>query len=312
MYFKRFLFIVTAFVLITCKTVDIHHVADTRTLQQRCFTGQVSFDRESINYGRLCLDSLCCRSFEGRKAGTAGWWKAYGFLKREIQEMGYAIEEQVFYTENDTEIRNIIITIPGLQDSTIVVGAHMDGAVQSSASAHYPAANDNGSGTVAQLLLLKDLSQEVIITDRTIKVIFWGCEEVFEEHAFRGSLYYTHMLSGEEKKVMLMYINIDTVGHQLDENVVSLNHSGEARVEAAALNTSHWGHFNYAVSKRVTNLVSDYYSFFAIGIPYLNFHDHCQSACSNRLHTMNDIPEAVSIGRLYKVSQDIKTILKTY
>ena len=214
--------------MLACQTIDIPEV-DARTLQQKCFTGEESFDRELVHYGRLCMDSLCSRSLEGRKAGTEGWWNAYDFLKHEIQEMGYAIEEQVFYTEKDTEIRNIVITIPGLQDSTIVVGAHIDGAVQSYASAHYPAANDNGSGTVAQLLLLKGISQEDIITDRTIKVIFWGCEEVFEEHAFRGSWYFTHVFSNDEKEMLLVYINIDTVGHQLDENVVSLNHSGEAR-----------------------------------------------------------------------------------
>ena len=109
-----------------------------------------------------------------------------------------------------------------------------------------------------------------------------------------------------------MYVNIDTIGHQLEENVVNLDHSGEPRVEKAANKIAEEGHFHYAVSKRVTNLVSDYSSFFAIGVPYLNFHDHCQDACEHKLHTVNDIPEAVSIDRLLKVVQDVKRIIESY
>ena len=88
--------------------------------------------------------------------------------------MGYEPESQVFQTENETEIRSVVITIPGSIDSTIVIGAHFDGATQSTAVNHYPAANDNASGTIVQLLFLKDAFRNVISTDKTIKVIFWG------------------------------------------------------------------------------------------------------------------------------------------
>lgn len=313
---RVFILILMLFVvksILACQPIAIYiNDENNLSLQERYFHSNNSYDKELICYGRACLDILCSKPFKGRKAGTNGWDKAFAFLLSEIKEMGYVPDIQPFVTEQGTEIKNIIVTIPGVIDSTIIVGAHFDGAVQSTESNHYPAANDNGSGTVTQLILLKDLAVNPLTTDRTVKVIFWGSEEVFEGQAFRGSLFYTQSLSENAKSFLLTYINVDTIGHQREENVVSLNHSGEKRVEAAAMRTAAKGCFNYAVSKRVTNLVSDYAPFFGIKIPYLNYHDHCGDDCANKLHTANDIPEAVSIERLYKVSQDIRGNIETY
>ena len=281
------------------------------SLQQNCFRGDNSFMDELKYYGRLCLDSLCCRTFQGRRIGTKGWELSYNFLISELKEMGYSPQIQSFQTENGTLIRNIIVIFPGIIDSTIVVGAHFDGAQQSIGKTHYPAANDNGSGTVAQLMLLKDLTRNGFTTQRTVKICFWGCEEVFDGQAFRGSKYFTQLLTKEDLSTLQLYINIDTVGHQLVENMVLLNHSGEKRVEATAYRTQAFGRFDYAVSKRVTNLVSDYKSFFDIHIPYLNYHDYCID-CKNKLHTPDDTPDAVSIERLYRIILDVRDNIETY
>lgn len=297
----------------SCSPVELNVTEiEVLSLQQKYFQGEKIFEDELLDYGKAFLNQLCGRDYEGRKVGTLGWERAYSFLLSEIEEMGYNVSLQPFQTESGTYITNLIVTITGKSDSTIIVGAHFDGAEQSSKYYHYPAANDNGSGVTTLMLLLKDMSISPIKTDRTLKIALWGCEEVFEGRAFRGSNFFAQSLSEKDKSLVLTYINVDTVGHQLDENVVSLEHSGERRVEAEALRTKERKRFNYEVSKRVTGLYSDFASFYAIHVPYLNYHDHCLDACNHKLHTPNDIPEAVSIERLRTISRDIKDNFITY
>ena len=265
-----------------------------------------------LDYGKLCLDRLCSKSFEGRKVGTDGWELAYRFLMSEVTEMGYNPSIQQFQTEKGTEISSILVTIPGAVDSTIIVGAHFDGAQRTTFISHYPAANDNGSGTVTLLLLLKDMFENFFETDKTVVIAFWGNEEVFEGAPFRASKHFTQELSTEDKKRTLLYINVDTMGHKSDKNKMLLDHSSEKRVRNEAERIKSNGRFNYVLNERLKDMYSDFASFFYSGIPYLNYHDYCEPSCEHPVHTTIDTPEFISIEQLFNVSQDIQDIIKSY
>ena len=113
---------------------------------------QFNMDEVLEKYGEEWLNALCSNAFQGRRVGTDGNSQAFEYIKHEVSKMGFSSNSQVFEIEGGTIVRNLIVSIPGQSDSTIIIGAHFDGAVQSNSVEHYEAAEDNASGTVALLM----------------------------------------------------------------------------------------------------------------------------------------------------------------
>ena len=110
--------------------------------------GRISGTRLTMEeYGRVWLDSLCSSSMMGRRSGTVGDSLACMYILDVVSQIGYEPKLVSFQTEQGKTLRNIEIVIPGTTDSLAVIGAHYDGAVMSHDGVHYPAAEDNGSGT---------------------------------------------------------------------------------------------------------------------------------------------------------------------
>ena len=259
--------------------------------------------------GMIWLQSLCGEAFQGRRLGTAGNKLAFEYLEREITRMGYTPVCQEFKTESGVIGRNIIVSIPGQSDSTIIVGGHYDGAKQSSNGIHYQAANDNCSGTVALLLFLKSLKEKAIDTDRSVLCCFWDGEEVFDGEAFRGSRFFTSNISDSLKSCILHYENLDTIGHD-HENIIYIEYSRNSRIRFLAEQISLNERFSYQISEcSVYN--SDYASFASVGIPFINYHDH-KKACDRPNHSNLDVKEAISISRLVKVVNNVRESIKHY
>ena len=270
-------------------------------------------DRILVDAGAVWIDKLCSREFEGRKSGTEGNRLAFEYICHELEEMGYVPECQIFNTEKGTTIRNIIVTIPGKIDSTVIVGAHFDGPIQSTGSDHYPAAEDNGAGAVELLMLLKSLSIDPLYFERTLVCCFWDSEEVNEDRAFRGSTYYANQLSDSLKSLIIFYTNFDGIGHDHDYDNngvydIYLEYLGSDFVKSLALSTSQNGRFDYIVSQRET-FISDFASFYRIGIPFISYHDHSGYKCKHYGHTTSDIKEAISLSRLTKIVYNVRESL---
>ena len=267
-------------------------------------------DRILVDAGAVWIDKLCSRDFEGRKSGTEGNRLAFEYICHELEEMGYVPECQIFNTEKGTTIRNIIVTIPGKIDSTVIVGAHFDGPIQSTGSDHYPAAEDNGSGAVALMLLLKSLKVDSIEFERTLICGLWDSEEVLDGKAFRGSTYYAKHMSEQSISNTLFYINFDCVGHDHDydhngKSDIYLEYRGSDLVEKIAYLTSQTGRFDYNIAERET-FTSDYTFFYRIGIPFLYYHDHNNYICSHPNHSTKDTQDAISIERLVRITHCVR------
>ena len=283
----------------SCSTIDSEPLGD------RPLTDEELIEQQ----GRTWLEVLCGEKFQGRRLGTEGGKQAFEYLWLEIVRLGYTPECLSFETEQGLVGRNIIVYIPGQIDSTIIVGGHFDGAKQSSGGAHYPAANDNASGAVAILLLLKSLKDSPIQTERGILCCLWDGEEVNEGKAFRGSRTYVSTILKSSLKLILHYENLDTIGHDHD-NEIYVEYLGNGRIEKLAQNLSSNGRFTYHVTEcSVFN--SDYTPFCSVGIPIINYHDH-QKACANPSHSVLDSPDAISISRLIKIVDNVRESIEDY
>ena len=124
------------------------------------------------------------------------------WLKSELQKSGYpaeSIEEKPFtveYYPKDISGRNIVLTVPGADESRqIIVGAHFDG----------DGVSDNGSGVA----LLMAAADKLVGTkpQYTVKFIFFDGEE----KGLLGSSDYSGNMTKEEVDSTLYMVNIDAV-----------------------------------------------------------------------------------------------------
>ncbi len=262
--------------------------------------------------GTIWLDSLCSETFQGRRSGTKGNELAFDYLLREISDLGYEPVSQVFKTERGKTLRNIIVQIPGIVDSSIVIGAHFDGAVMSSNNVHYQAAEDNGTGTVTLLMFLYYLKLIPDVPERTITCCFWDGEESLDGKTFRGSTHYVQNLSDSLLRRVLHYENLDTIGHDHDgSNVIYMEYLGNERIAQAADEISRNGRFTYHI-RESTFFNSDYTPFYRAGIPFINYHDHYEYGCNHPNHTPMDTKDAVSINRLIRIVFNVFDCIQSY
>jgi len=92
--------------------------------------------------------------------------------------------------------QNVILTIPGESESTIIVGAHYDGLI-------WPGGNDNASGTA----LLLESANSMLEQDNyyTIVYVFFGAEEL----GYLGARYYYDSMTAQQRNDIVMMINAD-------------------------------------------------------------------------------------------------------
>ena len=94
--------------------------------------------------------------------------------------------------------QNVIVTIPGQSEQTIIIGAHYD-------SLRYPGTSDNASGTA----LLMESAQRMLYQDNyyTLVYVFFGAHEI----GMLGTFYFYESLTPEEREDIVLYINADVL-----------------------------------------------------------------------------------------------------
>ncbi|HNY42861.1 MAG TPA: M28 family peptidase, partial [Bryobacteraceae bacterium] len=95
---------------------------------------------------------------------------------------------------------NVICTLPGTGEGTVVVGAHFDHVEIGSGAV------DNWSGAS----LLPSLYEGLAKSPRTLTFVFAGFTE--EESGLNGSRYFVQQWKREKRPLPLAMINIDTIG----------------------------------------------------------------------------------------------------
>lgn len=140
-----------------------------------------------------------------RLSGTPLEREAEAYILSELKKSGYddsQIRKQPFtYVKQDGltyQSRNLILTIAGQENQEIIVGAHYD-----SINSH--GADDNGSGVAVLLETAAGLADKEL--PFTVRFIFFGAEE----NGIFGSPVYINSLTAEEKKNILMMVNLDSI-----------------------------------------------------------------------------------------------------
>lgn len=151
----------------------------------------------------------------------------------------------------------------GNDDTTIMVGAHLDGVLEG------PGINDNGSGTAA--ILETALQMRNVRPRNTVRFAFWGAEE----SGLVGSTDYIETRTEEELAEIALYLNFDMLGSPNHANFVYdgdgsdfglAGPDGSAAIEArfqAFYESRGEAHEGTEIDFR-----SDYAAFFDAGIPF--------------------------------------------
>jgi len=124
---------------------------------------------------------------------TSSWWGEAIWMVEAYERMGDYDE----VTRIDTS-QNVILTIPGRSEQTIIIGAHYDGVGN-------PGISDNASGVA--LLLESAYRMQDIDHYYTLQYVFFGAEEV----GLIGSFYFVDNLPQEEIDNLVLMINADVI-----------------------------------------------------------------------------------------------------
>ena len=166
---------------------------------------------------------LASDQFEGRLSGKRGADAAASYIADQLsplratkQEFAVRLVNPGPENERGTgRAYNLIFTIPGKSDREIVLGAHYDHIGYGPELSRDPnqlevhnGADDNASGCSVLLGNAKTLSRQIQQPSHTIKIIFFGAEEL----GLIGSRYYVSQLSEEEISKIDLMINYDMVG----------------------------------------------------------------------------------------------------
>ena len=99
--------------------------------------------------------------------------------------------------------RNVVADAPANgHGSLIIVGAHLDSVPEG------PGINDNGSGSAAVLEAALRLAPFLAQAPIDVRFAFWGAEE----RGLLGSRHHVASLSEEERRRIVLYVNLDMVG----------------------------------------------------------------------------------------------------
>lgn len=151
---------------------------------------------------RSWFDYLCSEELGGRYSGSTGIAAAVDYISNIIDDPNSLYVDS--FPTTRCMMRNIIFHVDGEKDSVIVFGAHYD-AFGYYDSTPLPGADDNLSGVVVLLKVIKAIQKIKIHPKYGIDICFFDGEEIGRH----GSAHYLK----ECKQGVKYYFNIDTVGN---------------------------------------------------------------------------------------------------
>jgi len=165
------------------------------------------------------------QSFGTRFLDAANHDSVVGWTRNQFLDMGIAdVRTDTFDIGYGMQQHNIIATIPGLVDTTVVyiVGGHFDSYSGNPELA--PGADDNASGTVAALEMARVLAQPGNRPNCTVRFIAFDAEE----YGLYGSEYYAQQALTEGMNIGCM-LNYDMIGYKGNDSsfVSKLNPGSE-------------------------------------------------------------------------------------
>ena len=166
---------------------------------------QDSWQQESFGIQAYGHVEYFQENLANRLSGTSLERETEAYILSEIKKSGYddsQIRKQPFtYMKQDGltyQSRNLILTIAGQGSQEIIGGAHYDRI-----NSH--GADDNGSGVAVLLETAARLVDKEL--PFTVRFVFFGAEE----NGIFGSPVFVNSLTAEEKKNILLMVNLDSI-----------------------------------------------------------------------------------------------------
>jgi hypothetical protein len=157
---------------------------------------------------------LCSDELAGRLAGSEGERRALDDLAARLAALGLEPARQTVPLR-DGESANLYAILPGAQEETIVLGAHVDHLGLRDGSL-YRGAEDNASGVAVVMGVTAHLLRESL--ERSVLVVFFGAEEI----GMVGSRRFVAEPPVAGRPLVAM-INVDMIGRPLaDDPIYSL------------------------------------------------------------------------------------------
>lgn len=142
--------------------------------------------------------------------GKAAWVEASDMPGLQVNETGKSIDLEMRFHPEDAAVPNVVALLEGsdpkLASEYIVVGSHLDHLGISNGQV-FPGADDNGSGSTANLEIARAMALNPIRPKRSVLFIWFAAEEI----GLVGSKYYTDNPTLPLDKMTCMF-NIDMVG----------------------------------------------------------------------------------------------------
>lgn len=217
------------------------------------------------------------------------------FIYEKLKEIGLPTE-YFEWSKGGYEGKNVVATIPGKSNSTVMLTAHYDSYPGS------PGADDDGSGVSCLLMGAEILSEYSF--QHTIKFVFFSGEE----EGYLGSKEYVRYLYDKGEDI-IADINVDTVGHAssreggnlirtlTDESSIWISDVAEGICNRYDIGLNIYRHGNFGGS--------DHQSFIDYGYEAIFFVEY---ELNSNIHTSEDKIENMNFSYLSKAC---KLILAT-
>ena len=238
------------------------------------------------------FEYLCSPTLEGKAAGSNGSKLAAEFIISSIHNKSNIIREK--FIHEGLELENILVSIPGDVDSTVIVGAHYD-SYPSYNNVFLPGADDNVSGVSILINLVNQLSETKL--KYNILFAFWDAEEIGRY----GSKYYLSRTCDN----ILFYINLDTCGSSSTYKLGFL-YDGE-HPETVHLLDDLDTYNIFQVNEYVpTSYTTDCEFFKQYNLPFVSI---SPMTLPQYMHKGSDTPDIINYKRLYQINTIIHQML---
>lgn len=259
----------------------------------------------SVQQSRLkyWLEYLCSSECEGRKSGTVGNERAREYIVSELKRMSFIPLIQEAVDKEKRTYYNIIVNIGNVSGPTIVIGAHYDGAVESS---QYPAANDNASGVASLLLLAQMLADSNTDFRYNYQLVFFDGEETQAGGtSFNGSRFFVSVL----KEAPLFYLNIDMIGNA--EMLHRIETTSDYLAGCVLKIGEKYERLELEVDNKIVKYSQDFVPFDAVDIPVFTWKNPLNSNQGKYNHTPEDKLKYLSLEKM-EIITNINFELITY
>lgn len=215
----------------------------------------------------------------------------------ENSEISLSIESEI----KNVETANIIVeTIDGDHDNVVFAGAHSDSVGDG------PGMNDNGSGLIAMLAVVHQLSNFKV--KNAVRIAWWSAEE----EGLLGSLHYTENLTKREAAKIRMFIDLDMLAstnfaYEIYDSDDKENPKGSSMLRDTFIDWYTDRGYNYTLQPFDGR--SDYVGFIDIGIPAGGFDSGVEELKTHENYLKFGGEEGVAYDPCYHLKCDDKSNL---